>query len=86
MKMVYKFPYSIKQKRFTLSLSKSWKFVAATISDERPCFWAEVVDGEQKSDFNFEVFGTGQEIPLSAIHLTTYEIGPFVFHLYWLQP
>ena len=85
MKMVYKYPYFLEQKKFSLQLPKDWKFLTVKPEGEKIFLWAEVKDGMMKEDVNFEVFGTGQEIPLTAEYLTTYSVGPFNFHLYLMR-
>lgn len=84
MKTVYKYPFSLKASKFTLLLPNNWKFLSVMFQDEKPQLWAEVLDGVAKSEVNFAIYGTGQEIPMSANYLTTFMVGPFVFHLYTL--
>ena len=84
-KLVYKYPYFLKQKKFTLQLPVGWKFLTVMVENEKLFLWAEVRDGVAKENVDFEVFGTGQEIPLTAEYLYTYTVGPFNFHLYMLR-
>lgn len=85
MKLVYKYPYFLKNKKFSLQLPLGWEFLTCMVEDEKIYLWAEVREGVEKEEVNFEVFGTGQEIPLSAKYLTTYSVGPLNFHLYRMQ-
>lgn len=82
MKTVYKYPLPLKSAKFPMLLPQGFKFLKAGIQNEAAFMWAEVVDGDSKKEFNFGLYGTGQEIPISAKYLTTYELGPFVLHLY----
>lgn len=83
MKTIYNFPFSIKSPKFSILLQKEWKFLDVVVLDEeKPKLYAEVRDGMAKEQVNFQLFGTGQDIPLSATYLTTFSVGPFVFHLY----
>lgn len=84
MKSIYKYPIPIKAQKFPMLLPKNFKFLKAGLQNEAVFMWAEVVDGDPKEEFSFGVFGTGQEINNSAKYLATYEIGPFVLHLYQL--
>ena len=72
-KLVYKYPYFLKQKKFTLQLPVGWKFLTVMVENEKLFLWAEVRDGVAK------------EIPLTAEYLYTYTVGPFNFHLYMLR-
>lgn len=84
-KTVHKFPFSIKQPKFNCVLPVGFKFLDVTVLDEeRPHFWIECAEGVERKQFNFQLFGTGQEIPMSATYMTTFTIGPFAFHLYLL--
>lgn len=83
-KTVYKYPIPIKTQKFSLLLPKGWKFLSAMIQNDQPFLWAEVVDGVERIEQEFSMYGTGQEIPNNAAYLTTFSIGPFVMHLYIL--
>lgn len=82
MKTVYKYPFSIGKPKFSLNLPVGWKFLSVLFLDEKPQLWAEVADGVARQDYKFELYGTGQEIPDTAEYLTTFSVGPFIFHLY----
>ena len=84
MRCVFKYPYSIKFSKFKLMLPVGWKFRTVIIQDDRPHLYAEVMDDAVKLEYSFATYGTGHEIPDGATWLQTYEIGPFVFHLYQL--
>lgn len=83
-KVVYKYPLPARSKTFGLVLPKNFKFLRVDFQGPSHSLqmWCEVVREEPTETFNFEVFGTGQEIPLGALYLTTFDDGPFVFHLY----
>lgn len=82
MKTVYKYGFSMKTSKFSLLLPVGFKFLSVMFQDEKPQMWCEVVDGVTKEQYDFALFGTGQEIPISAEYLTTFSVGPFIFHLY----
>ena len=88
-KAVYKFPIPMKGSCFSLMLPKGWKFLSVIVNDNpcgvRPHLWAECVDGMAKEQVDFALFGTGQEIPMTATYLTSYVVGPFNYHLYKLN-
>jgi hypothetical protein len=82
MKRCLKFPFSIKTPRFALSLPRDFKFLAVAFQDEQANVWIESVDPGNRVEVNFQLFGTGQDIPVTATYLTTFNFGPFTFHLY----
>jgi hypothetical protein len=47
-------------------------------------FWAEVTTENPIVDRTFQIFGTGQEIPLNATYVGTVVGPPLVWHLYEL--
>jgi len=47
-----------------------------------PTIWAEV-DSEQPAEpAQFQIFGTGHEIPNGATHVATFDSEPFVWHVF----
>jgi len=85
MKFVYKYFFYLKNTKFSLSLPVGWKFLYLRPEDEKIFIWTEVREGAPTETAHFQVFGTGQEIPLSAEYLTSYSVGPFNFHLYLMH-
>jgi hypothetical protein len=84
-KTVYKWPIPMQERTFTLDLPKGWKFLSLMLQGDRPHVWLEVQDGIAREEFDFGLYGTGHEIPLSATYLASFQFGPFVFHLYRLK-
>jgi len=84
MRCVFKYPFSIKSTKFELLLPIGWKFLTVMVQDERPHLYAEVPEGTAKQEVSFAVYGTSHEIPDGATWIHSYDIGPFVFHLYRL--
>lgn len=84
MKTVYKYPVPRRSKKFSIMLPIGWKFLRVHFQGEQLQLWAEVNPEVVTKQVDFEVFGTGHEIPMSANWLATYDDGPFVFHLFQL--
>lgn len=82
MKTVYKYPVPRAAKTFSIILPVNFRFLRVHFQEDNIFLWAEVVKDTQTKQFDFQVFGTGQDIPDSAKYLTTYDDGPFVFHLF----
>ena len=81
-KIIQKHPFSIRDPKFTLLLPRDHKFLSVAFQGDTPNFWIETKDSCDRVEFNFQLFGTGQDIPISATYLTTFSFGPFVFHCY----
>ncbi len=82
MKKVFKYPIPRNRSKFGVVLPVGYKFIRVSFQDEQLQMWCEVEDNKRSEQANFQCFGTGHEIPLSATWLATYDDGPFVFHLY----
>ena len=83
MKTVYKYPLDEKSDIRSASIPRNSKIVHAGMQGDGLCIWAEV-DTEEKilNKRYFSVFGTGSEI--KGNHITTFMMGPYVWHLYEL--
>ncbi len=84
MKKAFKYPIPKRSAKFSLMLPIGFKFLRVNPQGEELMLWAEVKD-VASTQVDFQVFGTGHEIPDEAKYLTTYDDGPFVFHLYQLN-
>lgn len=90
MKAVHNHPFSFKSAKFSLELPVGWKFLSVVVSDKGPehttqtKMYVEVKEGMMKETVNFKLLGTGHEVDDSATFLTTFTVGPFVFHLFKL--
>lgn len=84
MKIVYKYAVPASQHVFSMSLPKNFKTLRVAYQNERLCMWCEVDPKAEKVETKFSIFGTGQDIPDSAVYVTTWDSGPFVWHLYRL--
>lgn len=84
MKTVFKYPIPATSKSFSEVLPRGFKFLRMLTQNGTMCMWLEVDKDAIKDQINFELFGTGQDIPVHAKYLSTYDVGPFVLHLYQL--
>ncbi len=82
MKKIYKYPIPCKEPKFSVVLPIGFKFLRLAFQDEQLQMWCEFAAGARTIKTDFQAFGTGHEIPDGAKYLTTYDLGPFVFHLY----
>lgn len=82
MRKVFKYPVPLRSAKFTLQLPRTFKFIRVGYQADQLFMWLEVVEDSPKIKIDFQVFGTGHDIPDGPVHLTTYDNGPFVLHLY----
>jgi hypothetical protein len=82
MKTVYKYPIPITSEKFSLQLPFGFKVLRIGFQNEKLFMWVEVNKDNHPVETRFLIFGTGQDIPSGANYLSTYEIGPLVFHIY----
>jgi hypothetical protein len=81
MEQIFKYP--IEGGKFSLTLPAEATFLAAQMQNEQPYFWARVDSDTEKRERHFEVIATGQKFnPKGKIYLTTFQQGPFVWHLH----
>jgi len=86
MKRVFKYPIPSAHKgKFTVPLPEGFKFLRVSFQEIQLQMWCEVPDGAKTVTVDFQTYGTGQDIAPGAKYLTTYDMGPFVFHLYQLN-
>lgn len=86
MKRVYKYPIpSAIKNKFTVPLPEGFKFLRVSFQETQLQMWCEVPDGAKPVTVDFQCYGTGHDIVPGAKYLTTYDMGPFVFHLYQLN-
>jgi hypothetical protein len=83
MKTVYKYPLLDKTDIRSASIPRNAKVVHAGMQGDDLCIWAEI-DTDEKILHKryFSVFGTGMEV--RGHHVTTFMMGPYVWHLYEL--
>lgn len=86
MKRVYKYPVPMRSTKFSIPLPRSFKFLRIGFQADILQMWAEVSPEEPKLPIDFQVFGTGQDMPDGLKYLATYDNGPFVLHLFQVTP
>lgn len=79
---VFKYPIPRNRPKFSVMLPVGYKFLRVNFQDEQLMMWCEVNKDKKAEQANFQCFGTGHPIPPGAEWLTTFDDGPFVFHLY----
>ncbi len=86
MRRVYKYPIpSATKNKFSVALPVMYKFLRVSFQETQLHMWCEVEPDSKTEIVEFQCYGTGQDIAANAFHLTTYDMGPFVFHLYRLN-
>jgi len=82
MRRVYKYPIPRSRSSFSIILPATWKFLRVSFQQENLFLWAEVDPEAVMREYSFSLYGTGHDIGPGRTYLTTYDDGPFVFHLY----
>ncbi len=78
---IWKFPFEIADS-FTLQMPLYAEIVLVDVQGGVPCMWAKV-DPHLPTDIRrFHVSGTGHEVPPGAWHLGSFQMPPYVWHLW----
>ena len=81
-RIIYKYPFPI-QASFSLDLPLGAKILHVAMQGDQPCIWAEFNKQEvMVNQRDFQVVGTGFDIPYNLTYLATLQTPPFVWHLY----
>jgi hypothetical protein len=86
MKVVYK--YEIAPDKRSAEMPLDSKILKVDMQGDALMLWVEHgwVDGNTvRTVRHFEVYGTGQPIPLHTEHVGTFFDGPFVWHVYEIK-
>ena len=62
------------------------KILTLQLQDETPCFWAEVDTDASTEQRLFRILGTGHPLPEGLTYLGTFQLPPFVWHVYEEPP
>jgi hypothetical protein len=80
---VHKYPFRVLD-RVVLMMPEGAEVLHVEYQHGRPCLWALVDTERILVTHHFRIFGTGEEVPVSARdHVATFQEGLFVWHLFW---
>lgn len=82
MKRIHKYPLPLNSVSFSVSLPLDWELLRVGFQNEQLFMWVLCDPSNQMRNFNFRLFGTGQDILGDVKYLSTYDIGPLVLHLF----
>ena len=82
MKSVFKYPLLHIGTPMVLSLPAGSKALAFQFQEATPTMWVEVTSSEEYVRREFQVFGTGHDIPDHAQYVGTVQDDWLVWHLY----
>ena len=87
MRTVYKYDLEIKAGQQKVWMPKFGTIIAVEIQRGKLCIWYEHETGREKTEYAFQVFGTGFPLPedIPTTFLKTVFDGPFVWHVYLLH-
>ena len=86
-RIVYKFPFTSLSQPVQVNCSKQARVVLVDCQGKTPTLWIEDDwDGGLRSTWrNYMAFGTGHPIPDNAVHVGSFQMGSYVWHVYWLK-
>lgn len=81
---IFKYPVEIGE--FSHQMPVGAKILTAALQNGEPQMWAIVDKSQPVEERKFQVIGTGHEFDLSDKRfISTFQQGPFVWHLFELQ-
>lgn len=82
MAAIWKFQLKFSASMQKVSAPRLGKAVFFGIQNGVYCVWAKVQPGEPDRERQFQIVGTGDEIPLNWRHVGTVQNGDYVWHLF----
>jgi len=82
MRTIWKFPLLIVDDFIHLEMPVGSRVLHVDMQGDTPCIWAELDSDAPKEVREFLVFGTGHPIPVSLNHVGSFQMPPFVWHIY----
>lgn len=78
--------YEMLGQSMSILLPKGAEFLSVELQGERPVMWFRVSpDEEFKIMRQFEIIGTGQDISTDHAYRGTFQMPPYVWHLFEVQ-
>ncbi len=84
----YEIPLSPLPSKFSIDIPKGAEVLTAQLQNGVPQLWALVSPDNEKEERNFEIFGTGHDVPvgmgIERKYISTYQAieGLLVFHFF----
>lgn len=82
MRKILKFEIPLIEDKFTLNLPARWRFLSFQVQDRKPMIWIGGDFDKEKVEVQFQIVGTGDEMPENSDYLGTIQMPPFVWHLF----
>ncbi len=81
-KAIWKYEVLIKES-FSLDLPEGAEVLSVQVQYKKPYMWIELIPGEKHTTRAFKIVGTGhQKITDNMKHIGTFQMFPYVWHLY----
>lgn len=68
--------------KFTLNIPVDYVILAVQLQDSYPQMWINVNPENPSQPVEFEVVGTGRDVPANSHYRGTWQEGQFVWHLF----
>lgn len=81
-KRCYKYPVNYKSKSFSIMLPLGAQFLRVNWQGPDLFAWYLVNTDSPQIQKNFNLYGTGHDVPSGDVWVTTFDNGPFVLHMF----
>ncbi len=81
MRTVHKFQFAIDD-TFELDMPDGASILLVEVQDQTPCIWAAVDTSNPYVKRRFRLIGTGHPIFRGEAHIASFQMPPFVWHLW----
>lgn len=82
MRTVWKVPIEMNGHLQKVALPKDPVFLMFNVQADKWFAWFEVMTERENAGYDFQVIGTGHEVPTDMHHLSSLVQGAYVWHLY----
>lgn len=69
---------------FTLRIPEGSEILHVDAQDGKPCLWAHIDPSRPVVGWRFRLYGTGHRIEGVGAHVATFQMPPYVWHLFFL--
>lgn len=81
MKTIVKYPFSIDD-RFQINMPQGAQILLVELQGEQPTMWALVDTDVGPEPRRFAIFGTGHPVGEGVQHVGSFQMRPYVWHLF----
>lgn len=83
---VHKYQLSDYANQTLVNMPAGAEILRLAVQHSVPTIWARVIPDAERVTRTFQIFGTGHPIPPGSKYIGTFDVGPFVWHVFELLP